>query len=130
MEKCIKSVQKQAYENLEIIFVDDGSPYGCGSICDAYARTDECSRDVHKENGELADSCHKGIDGANGDYIMFVDSDGSIHPRIMKAMLEELEETSTDPGVCSFKPTDDTKIAFEETTAEKKRGESLARQKR
>lgn len=40
LEKCIESVLKQTYTNLQIILVDDGSPDNCGKICDEYAKKD------------------------------------------------------------------------------------------
>ena len=36
LEKCIESVRNQTYRDIEIILVDDGSPDGCGAICDRY----------------------------------------------------------------------------------------------
>ena len=41
LEKCVKSILKQTYTNLEVILVDDGSPDICGQLCDELAKTDD-----------------------------------------------------------------------------------------
>ena len=73
--RCVDSLLAQTYDNLEIILVDDGSPDGCGAICDDYARRDARVRVTHKENGGLSSARNAGIDVARGDYLGFVDSD-------------------------------------------------------
>ncbi len=40
LRKCVDSILAQTHSNLEIFLVDDGSPDGCGAICDDYARQD------------------------------------------------------------------------------------------
>ena len=37
LERCVESVQKQTFQNLEIILVDDGSPDLCGAMCSEMA---------------------------------------------------------------------------------------------
>ena len=51
LNKCIKSVVRQTYQNLEIILVDDGSIDGCGRICDEWKKKDPRIRVLHKKNG-------------------------------------------------------------------------------
>ena len=75
LKQCIESITSQTYSRLEIILVDDGSPDECPAICDAYALSDGRIRVIHKENGGLSSAREKGIRNANGDYIIFVDSD-------------------------------------------------------
>ena len=75
LRKCIDSIIKQTYKNLEIILVDDGSPDSCGDICDEYAARDERIIVIHKQNGGLSDARNAGLDVAKGDYVQFVDSD-------------------------------------------------------
>ena len=36
LSKCIESILKQTYFDLELILVDDGSPDKCPEICDTY----------------------------------------------------------------------------------------------
>ena len=51
LDRCVSSIVKQTYHNLEIILVDDGSPDKCGEMCDAWAKKDDRIRVIHKING-------------------------------------------------------------------------------
>ena len=50
LDRCVESVTKQTYTNLEIILVDDGSPDRCTAICDEWARRDDRVKVIHKAN--------------------------------------------------------------------------------
>lgn len=54
LDRCIQSIVNQTYPNLEIILVDDGSPDGCGAMCEAWAAKDSRIKVIHKENGGLS----------------------------------------------------------------------------
>ena len=75
LKRCIDSVRRQDYENLEIILVDDGSPDESGRICDDISSQDARIRVIHKENGGLSSARNAGIEIATGEYICFIDSD-------------------------------------------------------
>lgn len=64
LERCVESVQKQTFQNLEIILVDDGSPDLCGAMCDEMAKTDPRIKVIHKNNGGLSDARNVGIEMA------------------------------------------------------------------
>ena len=78
LERCLDSVLKQSYQNLEIILVDDGSTDTSGDICRIYAGRDKRIRVIYKQNGGLSDARNTGIEQANGKYITFIDSDDSV----------------------------------------------------
>lgn len=78
LDRCVQSLLNQTYGNIEIILVDDGSPDSCPAMCDRYREQDSRVKAVHKENGGLSDARNKGMECADGDYILFVDSDDYI----------------------------------------------------
>ncbi|WP_418718627.1 glycosyltransferase family 2 protein [Candidatus Allofournierella merdipullorum] len=86
---CIESVRAQTFTDWECILVDDGSPDGCGAICDEAARQDERFRVVHRENGGLSRARNSGMEVARGEYYVFLDSDDAIHPRLLELVLKE-----------------------------------------
>ena len=86
-EDCIRSVQNQTYQNLEIIIVDDGSTDGSGQLCDTIAVSDRRITVLHQSNMGLGPARNAGIDCATGDYILFVDSDDYIHPKTVEKCL-------------------------------------------
>ena len=75
LSECVKSLLSQTYRDFEILLVDDGSPDNCPTLCDEWASKDERIKALHKPNGGLSDARNYGLEHAEGDYIIFVDSD-------------------------------------------------------
>ena len=78
LDRCVQSLMKQTYKNIEIILVDDGSPDCCPELCDQYALEDNRICVVHKKNGGLSDARNAGLKRATGRYVLYVDSDDYI----------------------------------------------------
>ena len=112
LEKCIQSVIKQTYENLQIILVDDGSPDNCGKICDEYAKKDHRIEVIHKSNGGLSDARNKGLEIAKGEYIGFVDSDDYIESDMYEVLYNLLKQYNVDVSICNFYTVSQGKIAI------------------
>ena len=75
LRQCVESILAQTYRNIEVILVDDGSPDACPQICDEYEKKDDRVIVIHKANGGLSDARNAGIKRAQGNYLMFLDSD-------------------------------------------------------
>jgi glycosyltransferase involved in cell wall biosynthesis len=73
--ECIKSILNQNYENIEIIIVDDGSTDNTGVIVDELALKDSRVIAIHQNNKGVSAARNRGMDMANGEFIVFVDSD-------------------------------------------------------
>lgn len=97
--KCVESIQRQSYTNLEIILVNDGSPDNCGQICEELKSSDDRIKVIHKKNGGLSDARNAGIESALGSYLMFVDSDDSIHEDLVKILYERIALDKSDMAI-------------------------------
>lgn len=102
LDKCIQSIRKQTYKNLEIILVDDGSTDQCSLLCDNYAKEDDRIKVIHKKNGGLSDARNAGLQIAAGEYVGFVDSDDYIHPRMYELLYEACINNEVEVAMCRF----------------------------
>ena len=75
LSECVESILAQTYSDFEILLVDDGSPDNCPALCDEWAKKDSRIKALHKPNGGLSDARNYGLEHAQGDYVIFVDSD-------------------------------------------------------
>lgn len=108
LSKCLESVGKQSYKNLEIILVDDGSDDGSFSICKEFSKRDSRIKLYHTKNLGLSHARNVGLDHANGEYIVFVDSDDYIHENMISTMMDKAEDA--DLVICNYKKVlNDTK---------------------
>lgn len=75
LERCVRSLMGQSYENIEIILVNDGSKDCSLALCRQFAEEDARIRVIDKPNGGVSSARNAGLDIAQGDFIMFCDSD-------------------------------------------------------
>ena len=108
LKRCVDSLLGQTFTDFEVILVDDGSPDGCGAICDAYASQDPRVRALHKSNGGLSDARNAGLLVAAGDEIAFLDSDDWVAPDFLAALHDALIRTGADIAECAVVKTDGT----------------------
>lgn len=50
LQRCIDSIIRQTYKDLDVIIVDDGSQSETSNICDSIAKSDYRIRVFHKQN--------------------------------------------------------------------------------
>lgn len=101
--KCVRSIQKQTWSNIEILLIDDGSTDLSGVLCDRYARRDQRIRVIHKENGGLSDARNHGLDLAKGEYFVFVDSDDWVDEDMVEILLKTAVRENADVVECSYR---------------------------
>jgi len=103
LKRCVDSIQRQSYKNLEIILVDDGSPDNCGQMCDELKSSDPRIKVVHRENGGLGFARNSGLEAATGEYVTFIDSDDWIDEEHIANLYAAIKENEADVALGSHK---------------------------
>ena len=110
IRRCVDSILAQSYTDFELILVDDGSPDGCGEICDEYAKCDSRIKVIHKENGGLSSARNAALDYVceekRAEWISFIDSDDWVHPEYLSVLLSAAEKAGAQIAVSDFIMTD------------------------
>ena len=91
ISKCVESLLKQTYSNLEIILVDDGSKDDSLKRCKEIAERDSRVRVYHTENRGSGPARNYGIEHAEGDYIYFPDADDFIAKDTISVLVKATE---------------------------------------
>jgi len=91
LDRSIKSILTQSYEDLELIIVDDGSTDGSSEMIDVYAREDERVVVIHQQNGGVSAARNAALQVFKGRYVTFVDPDDFLSKETLEVHVEYLE---------------------------------------
>ena len=100
IKRCLDSVLKQTYDNLQIIVIDDGSTDDTHNICKAYSKKDERILFLTCENFGVSNARNICLDNATGDYVCFLDSDDYIDCDTISDMVSAV--SGFDMVICGF----------------------------
>ncbi|MDK1717136.1 glycosyltransferase [Dellaglioa algida] len=100
LDDCIKSCLPQ--KNTEIILINDGSTDGSENICMNYTGYSHVKY-IKQNNMGLSGARNRGLKEATGKYILFVDSDDMIIPKMVESLLDIAESNDNDMILFSHK---------------------------
>lgn len=107
LETCVRSILAQTQRDFELLLIDDGSPDQCGDLCDEFVKADQRIRAIHQENRGLGGARNTGIEAAQGDWLLFVDSDDWIDPDTLQTALSAGETAGAQLVVFGFRTVDE-----------------------
>jgi len=100
LSECIDSILQQTYANLEIIIINDGSTDSSSKLIKAYKRKDKRVTLIDKKNGGVSSARNDGLTKANGEYIVFIDSDDYLKDVKALEKLENVMQRNIDVAIC------------------------------
>lgn len=96
LHRCLDSLLAEMYPYAELVLVNDGSTDDSGEICRSYAEAHSNIRYIEKENGGVSTARNCGLGHAQGEYILFVDSDDFVTADFFAVMDAAVESTPAD----------------------------------
>lgn len=90
--QAIESVQKQTFENWELVVVNDGSTDKSDEVISGYARTDKRIHYIKQENKGVSAARNHGVQAATGEYICFLDADDWFAPECLQKVVDNYQE--------------------------------------
>lgn len=115
VSKCLDTIRKQTYTDIEVIVVDDGSTDSSGTICDTIAEADNRIVVFHIKHEGLSSARNYGIDKASGKYLVFVDGDDQVDISLIMHLHSLIKEEKAQIGICDLTHSyDDSAIVYKE----------------
>lgn len=103
VEECLLSISNQTFGDFEILAINDGSTDNSLEILKKYQEKEPRLKIFSQENKGLSAARNTGIEYAIGEYLMFVDSDDSLHLEILKNLYEDVLHYNVEVAMCNFK---------------------------
>lgn len=103
IDRCLRSVVAQTYQNMEIILIDDGSTDLSGEICNEYAKNNMNIFVLHQNNQGQSIARNNAVKIAKGEYICFIDSDDYVSADYVERLVDVYQRYNADISIIKMK---------------------------
>ena len=93
---CLDSLIKQKDVFIEIFLINDGSTDSSLGIANEYAEKDSRIKVIHQKNSGASSARNNGLKSANGEYVLFIDSDDRIKENSLVELYKEAVKNQAD----------------------------------
>lgn len=103
VKKCIQSIKKQTYQNIEVFMIDDGSKDNTKKVIKEEIKGDKRFKYYYKKNGGLSDARNYGLQYIHGKYVCFIDSDDWLDQDYVKELYHAIISGDYSISICGYK---------------------------
>ncbi|MCD7998282.1 MAG: glycosyltransferase family 2 protein [Clostridiales bacterium] len=105
--RCLESIRKQTYQNIEVIIIDDGSTDGTCKVCEEFALNDNRINIIRTTNCGVSVARNIGLNNISGNYFTFIDADDVIKETFIEIMFNQMKSFDIDMVICGVEETGD-----------------------
>lgn len=100
--RCVESIRRQTYRNLQILLLNDGSQDVSLEVCRMFAQVDERITLINKENSGVSATRNLGMRAARGAYLQFVDADDTLQPYATELLVQRARDSGADMVIAHY----------------------------
>lgn len=100
--RCVESIRRQTYENLEILLLNDGSKDVSYPVCEMLSKADARIVLIDKENSGVSATRNLGMRMARGKYLQFVDADDTLESFATELLVQRAEDNNADLVIAAY----------------------------
>ena len=116
LSRCFDSIKAQTFSDFEVLLIDDGSTDNSGEICDKVSSEDSRFRTFHTQNQGSSLARRYGIERANCDKLVFIDSDDDVHHLYLHNLHDAMTQNNVDIAMCDMQKVPNDSNPSEITT--------------
>lgn len=103
IRRCVESIVSNTFKDVEVILIEDGSADDSWKVCSELAEEFPNVIALHNEkNSGVSYTRNRGLECANGQYTMFVDSDDWVAPNYYETFAGVLEQYNSQFAICGY----------------------------
>lgn len=100
--RCVESIRRQTYRNLQILLLNDGSQDVSLEVCRMFAQVDRRITLIDKENSGVSATRNLGMRAARGAYLQFVDADDTLQPYATELLVQRARDSGADMVIAHY----------------------------
>lgn len=103
IERCVRSICEGIYDNVQVILIEDCSKDESWNVCQKLKKAYKSVECIQNErNRGVSYTRNKGLEIADGKYLMFVDSDDWVEPNYVEAFVNVQKESGSPLVVSGY----------------------------
>lgn len=103
VERCVESIERNTFKDLEIVLIEDGSPDESGEICEKLSEKYSNVKIIHNDkNYGVSYTRNRGLEVATGEYIVFADSDDWVDEQYYAEFFVAIQKYAPRLIICGY----------------------------
>lgn len=99
LAETLDCLLNQTLKDIQVVIVNDGSTDGTAEVIERYAKEYPFILPVYQENAGVSAARNNGIEKAEGEYLLFLDSDDVLSPDSLENICQKLDKTNADIAI-------------------------------